>query len=106
MPSDIRSRTKPPGVTDPARATPAFFVGASFWDSFPDADPDARLYDRAPHPVQIGDSGAPGLMVDRRQIAVPEEALDVNSLRRSRRPILWRCGERGVSAGARVGHLG
>jgi hypothetical protein len=39
MPSDIRSRTKPPGVTDPARATPAFFVGASFWDSFPDANP-------------------------------------------------------------------
>jgi hypothetical protein len=69
MPSDIRSKTKPPGVTDPARATPAFFVGASFWDSSPDADPDARLYDRAPHPVQIGDSGAPGLMVDRRQIA-------------------------------------
>jgi hypothetical protein len=73
MPSDIRSKTKPPGVTDPARATPAFFVGASFWDSSPDADPDARLYDRAPHPVQIGDSGPPGLMVDRRQIAGSRE---------------------------------
>jgi hypothetical protein len=56
MPSDIRSKTKPPGVTDPARATPAFFVGASFSDSSPDADPDARLYDRAPHPVQIAGS--------------------------------------------------
>jgi hypothetical protein len=54
MPSNVRSKTKPPGVTDPAHATPAFFVGASFWDSVPDADPDARLYDRAPHPVQIG----------------------------------------------------
>jgi hypothetical protein len=81
MPSDVRSKTKPPGVTDPARATPAFFVGASFWDSSPDADPDARLYDRAPHPVQIGDSGPPGLMVDRRQIAGSACVLDLLAAR-------------------------